>query len=117
VRLLRRGQTGYDLARDPHEVVVTEGTVLLLRQPLVHHNYTSVGQLFRKQRDYARREARGLGAPLPLRSAVGGPAREFWRRMVTLGGYRDGPIGLLLALVMAWSRFEVWRFSRTRPAR
>lgn len=117
VRLLRRGKARYDLARDPHEVVVTEGTVLLLRHPLVHHNYTSVGQLFRKQRAYARREARNLGGRLPLRSAVGGPAREFWRRLVTLEGYRDGPIGLLLALAMAWSRFEVWRYSRTGPAR
>ena len=30
------------------------------------------------------------------------PLREFWRRYVRLGGYRDGLVGLLLAALIAY---------------
>lgn len=111
-RLLHRGQARYDEHRDPHELVLSEGPVATLRHPLTHYNYDSVSQLFAKQRSYAQREARSHLASagrLPLRSLFSGPAREFWRRYVTLRGFRDGPVGLLLAAVMAWYRYEVWR--------
>ncbi|MEK7215508.1 MAG: glycosyltransferase family 2 protein, partial [Chloroflexota bacterium] len=111
-RLLHRGQARYDEHRDPHELVSSEGPVAALRHPLIHHNYDSVSQLFAKQRAYSLREARSHladGDRLPLRSLFTGPVREFWRRYVTLRGCRDGPIGLLLAVAMAWSRVEVWR--------
>ena len=114
-RLLRRGLARYDEVKDPHEIVLSDGPVAELRHPLLHHNYTTFGQLFSKQRAYARREARTLlngGGPLPLRSALVGPLREFWRRYVTLRGFRDGPIGLLLAATMAWSSYDVWRATR-----
>ena len=119
-RLLHRGRARYDERRDPHEIVVAGGPVAALDQPLLHHNYTTVGQLFTKQRAYARREARthlADNVPMPLRSALGGPAREFWRRYVTLQGFRDGPMGLLLAAIMAWSRFEVWRGTQSANRR
>ena len=37
-----------------------------------------------------------------LRNYVGAPLREFRLRYLTNGGWRDGWVGLVLALVMAW---------------
>jgi hypothetical protein len=39
---------------------------------------------------------------------LGGPVREFRRRFLDLEGYRDGPLGLLLGVVMAWYQFRVY---------
>ncbi|MBI2888084.1 MAG: glycosyltransferase family 2 protein [Chloroflexi bacterium] len=111
LRLLRRGRARYDEAQDPHEVVVVDGPTRYLDAPLVHHNYVSWGQLLDKQRDYALREARTLRRrdvrALPHRF-VTQPAREFYRRLMQLQGFRDGPLGLLLALVMAWYTLKVY---------
>jgi hypothetical protein len=34
---------------------------------------------------------------------LGQPAREFWRRYVTLGGRHDGALGLLLAAYLGYA--------------
>ncbi len=111
LRVLRRGRARYDESQDPHEVVVLDGGSARLTEPLIHLNYTSVGQLFEKQDRYARREALTLARqgvrPLPHRF-VTQPVREFLRRYVQLEGYKEGPLGLLLAFVMAWYRFRVY---------
>lgn len=118
LRVLRRGRARYDEDRDPHELVLLDGTDRTLTEYLVHINYTTVGQLFEKQERYAIREAESLRReavrPLPHRFATQ-PAREFLRRYVQLEGYKEGPLGLLLAGVMAWSRFRVyWHLARGR---
>jgi hypothetical protein len=33
---------------------------------------------------------------------LGQPLREFWRRYVQLEGYRDGVLGLLLSVLLAY---------------
>ena len=42
-----------------------------------------------------------FGRPRP-RALVGQPAREFWRRYVELQGFREGGLGLVLSLVLAY---------------
>ena len=110
MRLFRRGRARYDEHRDPHEIVLVQGPTAYLSNSLLHYNYTSVRELFCKQRAYARREARVLVRqgvrPRPYRFFTH-PLREFYRRYIQLEGYKDGPLGLLLALTMAWSRFQV----------
>ena len=105
LRLLRRGRANYDPARQVHEVVQLEGEAGYMREPLIHYNYTSWTQFHRKQRQYAAYEARILAArgirPRP-HNFVLQPLREFWRRYVTLQGWRDGVGGLRLALLLAW---------------
>jgi (heptosyl)LPS beta-1,4-glucosyltransferase len=110
MRLLRRGRAHYDPARPVHEVGVLDGDAGYLSSPLTHFNYTAVSQFIRKQGQYAEYDARTRyeeGARTRRLSYIGQPAREFWRRYVSLQGYRDGPHGLLLAGLMAqyaWTR-------------
>ena len=111
MRLFLRGQARYSERVDPHEVVDVTGPTGYLSNTLLHFNYTSLGQLVAKQRLYAQREAGTLARQgvraLPHRY-VTQPVREFYRRYVQLAGYKDGPLGMLLALVMGWYRYMVY---------
>jgi len=116
LRLLRRDRASYDLARKVHETVRLRGKEGFLREPLIHHNYRTLGQFVRKQRQYVDMEAeiRWLAGVRPkpwtwLSQAV----REFWRRYVVLGGFKDGFIGLLLCALVAYYYGSVvtWRLA------
>lgn len=111
LRLFRRGLARYDERRDPHEVVQIDGPTGHLSHPLLHYNYSSFKELLSRQAAYAQREASWLFSegvrPYPHRYLTQ-PAKEFFRRYVQLEGYKDGPLGLMLALLMAWYRFQVY---------
>ncbi|HOQ98993.1 MAG TPA: glycosyltransferase family 2 protein [Anaerolineae bacterium] len=113
LRLMRRSRVRYDPEREVHELVIVDGQVGHLQHPLIHYNYRTVGEFLRKTERYTLLEAGILakaGAKPRLRSLVGQPLREFWRRYVTYQGYRDGGHGLLLSLLMAYYRgLTYWR--------
>lgn len=105
LRLLKRGSALYVAEREVHEIVSLTGAEGFLHEPLVHYNYLTWEQFHRKQRVYAAYEARILtsrGIRPRLHNYVLQPVREFRRRFVTLGGWRDGWFGLRLALWLAW---------------
>ncbi len=123
LRLLRRTAARYAPDGLVHEVAALDGPAGWLREPLVHLNYDTLGEFVTKQRRYAALEAWTRwrqGERVRARAFVGQPAREFWRRYVTLGGYRDGALGLLLAAYLgyaAWLRTRrLARLWRTRGA-
>ncbi len=105
LRLLRRAAAHYDTAREVHELVEVGGTEGQLQEPLIHYNYASWAQFHAKQRVYAAYEARILAGrgirPRPHNFLLQ-PLREFRRRYLTLGGWKDGLPGLRLALLLAW---------------
>jgi (heptosyl)LPS beta-1,4-glucosyltransferase len=106
LRLVRRAAAHYAPAALVHEVATLEGPTGWLSTPLVHYNYDTLGEFLAKQRRYATLEACTLwrrGERARARAYVGQPLREFWRRYVTLGGYRDGALGLLLAAYLAYA--------------
>jgi glycosyltransferase involved in cell wall biosynthesis len=105
LRLLRRTAAHYDPTREVHEIVELAGAAGYLRASLIHHNYATWVQFHQKQRLYATYEARilaGRGIHPRPHNFVLQPLREFHRRFVTLGGWRDGWPGLRLALLLAW---------------
>lgn len=116
-RVINRGRGRYDPQREVHEVVQFEGPTATLAHPLVHINYESWGEVLKKQRDYTIRQVRAglVPAPGPI-SYLSRPAREMFRRFVSLRGYRDGRTGLLLALVMALEEFRGCLLARHRGA-
>ncbi len=108
LRLFRVDRGRFDERRPVHELVQLDGRTGKLSSLLVHRNYDSLRQLVAKQRFYAVLAARTLhysGYRPRLRSLLGMPPREFWRRYVTLKGYKEGLVGLVLASVMAWAEF------------
>jgi (heptosyl)LPS beta-1,4-glucosyltransferase len=107
-RVLRKGAARFDPAREVHELVLWDGEVGYLREPLIHHNYESLAQFRRKQTQYTQYEAQvwyADGKRARGRGFVGQPLREFLRRFITLQGWRDGAHGLFLSLLMAYYAF------------
>jgi glycosyltransferase involved in cell wall biosynthesis len=118
LRLLERDRAHYDEARPVHEVVILDGPEGYLEHPLLHFNYQTLAQFIRKQRRYTAMEVTELlmahGRPR-ARALLGQPLREFWRRYVQLGGWRDGPVGFFLCLAMGFYAFERTRLARAAP--
>jgi (heptosyl)LPS beta-1,4-glucosyltransferase len=115
LRLLRRTQARYDESRPIHELVQLAGEAGYLHEHLVHINIEHLGEFWRKQARYALAEARMLhaqGRRFRWRNLLGAPAREWYRRYLQLGGWRDGPLGLFLCATLAW--FEVVKFAILR---
>lgn len=104
LRLLRRTAAHY-APRPVHEIVTVTGRERYLDQPLIHYNYRDWPHFHAKQPGYAHFEAQNLRAqgikPRP-HNFILQPVREFRRRYITLGGWRDGRHGLRLALWLAW---------------
>jgi (heptosyl)LPS beta-1,4-glucosyltransferase len=105
LRLLRRGFAHYDPARVVHELPIVDGKIGYLELPLVHFNYRSMAEFVAKQERYCQLDAvrwlNTYGRPR-RRAVVGQPVREFWRRYVSLRGFRDGPLGLALSVLLAY---------------
>jgi len=118
-RVLRKGRARFDPAREVHELILWDGEVDYLREPLIHYNYESLAQFRKKQTQYTQYEAQvwyAEGKRARGRGFVGQPLREFLRRFVTLQGWRDGGHGLLLSVLMAYYAFVrqrlLWRMSQ-----
>jgi glycosyltransferase involved in cell wall biosynthesis len=112
LRLMRPDRARYDPARQVHETVLLDGSEATLREHLIHYNYDSLAQFRAKQSRYLLFEARILrdrGVRPRRRTFVAMPLREFWRRYVVLGGYRDGWVGLLLCGLMGWYTLRAYR--------
>jgi glycosyltransferase involved in cell wall biosynthesis len=110
LRLLRVGRASFDRDRAVHEVAHVEGPTEKLSQPLLHLNYDSIGEFRAKQSDYARLDVArraSEGQKATPRQLITMPLREFWRRYVTLDGWRDGATGLTACALMAWFELTV----------
>ncbi len=114
-RLLRRGRARYDPDRTVHELVILDGPEGYLKQPLIHLNYDTVHEFMIKQDRYAEYDAgvllRAGRRPKPHHYLTD-PARQFYWRLVTLQGYRDGWHGLRLSVLMAY--FEWVKLAKLR---
>jgi len=105
LRLLERSSAHFDPLRPVHELALVDGEVGHLHEPLLHFNYRSLGEFIEKQERYCPLEAERwlarFGRPRP-RALLGQPVREFWRRYIELAGYREGLLGLVLSLLLAF---------------
>ena len=118
LRLLRRTAAHFDPLRVVHEVPLLDGPAGHLRHPFLHLNYRSLGEFIRKQERYAPLEAdrwRATHGRPRWRALVGQPLREFIRRYVTLRGYREGPLGITLCVLLAWYAGKAVWLARRSP--
>jgi len=102
-RLLLRGRVRWE--RPVHEVIVADGPVGLLQNPLIHYNYDDLADFIARQEKYTEIDA-GILLEQGVRPRFYTPysqaVRHFWWRFVTLRGMRDGLHGLRLSLLMAY---------------
>ena len=112
LRVLRANRACYDPVRQVHETVNLDGDAGRLEEHLIHYNYDSLAEFRLKQGRYLAFEARILLdrgiRPRPW-TYVSMPLREFWRRYVSLEGYRDGWVGLLVCGLMGCYTFRTYR--------
>ena len=105
LRLLRRDAARYDPTQIVHEVAQLDGPAGYLTNSLIHVNYESWGEFWRKQALFARHEGEKLAARgirwKPWNILLQ-PLRAFHRRYIQSQGWKDGWLGLRLALAMAW---------------
>lgn len=112
LRLMRTDCARYDPQRAVHELVMLDGPEAYLRQPLVHYNYADLAQFRRKQAVYTSYDAGILyaqGQRAQPHNFILQPLREFRRRFIRLGGYRDGLHGLRMALLMTYYEWVKYR--------
>jgi (heptosyl)LPS beta-1,4-glucosyltransferase len=112
VRLLKRAAVRYDEAREVHELPAVDGDTGTLTEPLIHYNYATWRQFFKKQWRYAPFEARALyaaGRRARPYNMVGQPLRELKRRFIEYEGYKDGAMGLALSVAMCLYTAETYR--------
>lgn len=114
-RLLKIGFAQYDPTRKVHEVVMLEGELGTLTNPLTHYNYDDARQFAQKQRKYTAYEAKILyesGIRPKFRNYILQPIRHFKWRFFELKGYQDGLHGLRLSMLMAWYEFKKYMLLR-----
>ena len=94
-----------------HELVDLGGEEGYLANPFIHYNYATISQFLAKQRVYCAMEADDLfsrGLRARPHNFLLQPWRQFWRRYVTLCGYKDGRLGLMLSLLLAYYEFKTY---------
>lgn len=114
LRLFRTDRGRYDPARPVHELVLLDGPDAHLEARLVHYNYDDWQHFWIKQQRYARIEAAARvsrGHRVRPHNFILQPWREFWRRYVTLEGWRSGTHGVILAILLAIAEFQTLRLA------
>ena len=118
LRLLRRGKARYDPGHPVHEIVILDGEAGYVENVFIHYNYDTLAEFRHKMGRYTGFEARILrdqGVRVRPWTYVSMPVREFWRRFITLQGYRDHIYGVLFCGLMAWYTFMTyWWLKRLR---
>jgi glycosyltransferase involved in cell wall biosynthesis len=113
LRLIRLDAARYDPERQVHETVILDGPADHLKEHLIHYNYDSLAQFKFKQDRYIDLEAKILkdkGIRAKPWTYLTMPLREFRRRYFSLGGYKDGWVGLQVCSLMSWYMFiTYWR--------
>ncbi len=119
LRLVCRDLARYDEQRLVHELVQLQGAEANLHEHLTHINIESWPELRQKQRRYALAEAATLqrnGVRFKPQNIILQPLRAIWRRFWTWRGYRDGALGLVLALTLGWyeavTYWHLWKLER-----
>jgi len=116
-RLLRVGGARYDPTRKVHEIVLLDGELGTLQEPLIHYNYRDLAHFLAKQRRYSAYEAEILfdqGVRPRLHNYILQPLRQFRWRFFTLAGYQDGWHGLRLSVLLAYYEWRKYLLLRQR---
>lgn len=110
LRLARREKARFKPAL-VHEVMLAEGAIGALDEPMVHFSYRSVDDVLAKMRRYARASAearRREGAKGGLASALARAHFAFVKAYILQLGMLDGRRGLVAALARSQETF--WRY-------
>ncbi len=122
VRLVRRGRGRFHGA--VHEKLEVDGRVGELKQPLLHFNSDSLQEYIAKNQAYIALEAQRRhqrGERFSIARALLSPLRVFLFRYVRLRGFRDGTMGFILCVLLAFFTFlihaRLWELKQSEAPR
>lgn len=122
VRLVRRGRGRFSGA--VHEKLQVDGPVGELKQPLLHFNSDSLHEYIAKNQAYIGLEAQRRyqrGERFSMVRALLSPLRVFLFRYVRLRGFRDGTMGFILCVLLAFFTFlihaRLWELTQSEARR
>lgn len=108
VRFFRRDRCRYN-DKQVHEEIETAGLrVGNLKTKMTHNTYKNLSHYLDKIRRYARWSAQDYAAKTPKVTAFHLLIKPFFRfikHYLFQQGFRDGRVGLLLSVILAWSVF------------
>jgi glycosyltransferase involved in cell wall biosynthesis len=117
LRLFRREKGRF--VNPIHEKVKVEGRTGVLKNPLYHYNSDSLEQFIQKNNLYTTLEAKqkyDAGERFNSTKAILSPLRIFFFRYIRLKGYKDGPLGLALSILLAifniFVHLKLWQLCR-----
>ncbi|MFO0754232.1 MAG: glycosyltransferase family 2 protein [Thermodesulfovibrionales bacterium] len=120
LRLFRRGAAAME-QREVHERIVAEGRTGHLRNPLEHYPYGTLSAYLQKMDAYstlAARELHAAGRRFRSWHLFVKPPFTFFRMLVLQRGLRDGPYGLILALLYSFytllKYLKLWELQRSK---
>lgn len=104
LRLMRPELASFRDSPPVHERAALDGAIHELKRPILHLNYESWAEFHARQRKYAELEVRNAGTAgrIPLLTLGRRFLHLFLYRYVRLSGWRDGLLGLKLAVLLAW---------------
>ena len=101
-----------------HEQIGREWSYGVLRHSVLHYSHRNIGEFLSKLGRYTDDEAQARVAEgnVPTRTKLLlSPLRDFYRRYLVEKGYRDGTLGLILAVLMAFyvfvARAKAWELA------
>ena len=119
VRLFRRADCAYDLARPVHEKLLVRGATAALESPILHYTWGSLAHCLAKTHRYAEQAAQARFAAGERSGAlqiVARPAWRFARAYLLRLGFLDGAAGAAVAWLRASEAFareaRLWELSR-----
>jgi glycosyltransferase involved in cell wall biosynthesis len=120
IRLFRRDPSRYQ-DREVHAEIDLPGPLPVLRHPLEHHSFRSFAQYWRKLRQYSEWGANQLfkeGRRAGAMEILGRPVTRFLKMYIVRLGFLDGPHGLVLSMLGAFTVYlkyaRLWEM-QTRP--
>ena len=118
LRLVRREMAGFS-DHAVHEHMTNTGSTANLRTPLLHYSYRNLDDVLVKLNRYSQAGAHDLaarGASSSLAKSIGKGLWAFFRTYVLQQGFRDGQIGLVLAIYNAQTTYykylRLWMMRR-----
>ncbi len=108
LKLFRRGACRY--YKSVHEDLDVKGSIGALLHPLLHYNSDSLREFVHKQDLYTALEAKAKfekGERFSFMKLIFSPPRTFLFRYVMIGGYKDGWMGFVIAILMAHYVFQI----------
>ena len=120
VRFFHRDKARYDSVQVHEEILTQNLSVGKLKGRLEHYTFRNLEHYLDKTRRYARWSAQDHSAKTPkvgYYHLLVKPLFRFWKHFIVQQGFRDGKVGFIVSVIMAWGVFLRYAYLREERAK